>query len=181
LAINRKKKEMLLGIYAKNLERSNALFFTKYQGLTVNQMNTLRRKLQNVDGGYMIVKNTLAQKALAEAGLPKVDEIFEGPVGISFCYGDPPPVAKALTEFAKEEDLLEIKGGLLGNVFLDEKAVKDLADLPPLEVIQAQLLGVISAPASQLAGVIASGMRQVMNVINAYAESGESESAAIQS
>jgi len=178
LALSREKKETILAKYVEDLKNSSAIFLTKYKGLTVNEMTDLRRKLRKADGGYTIVKNTLAKKALAEAGLTGLDELFEGPVGISFSYGDPPPVAKALVEFAKDADALELKGGLLGNVFLDEAAVKNLADLPPMEVIRAQLLGVISAPATQLAGVVASGVRQVVNVVKAYADAAEEETAA---
>lgn len=124
----------------------------------------------------MIVKNTLAKKALHEIGLTDLDDLFEGPVAISFCYGDVPPVAKTLIDFAKDVELLEIKGAILDKAFLDEAAVQSLAKLPPLDVIRAQLIGIISAPASQLAGVVASGVRQVINVINAYAESEKNDS-----
>lgn len=171
LAISKEKKQTQLAQYAANLERSNAVFFTKYQGITANDLNALRRKLQAAEGGYMVVKNTLAKKALADAGITNVDDLFEGAVATSFCYGDAPVVAKALIQFAKENQLLEVKGGVMDNTVLDLAAIKNLADLPPLEVVRAQLLGVIAGPASQLVGVVASGIRQIMNVINAYAES----------
>ena len=150
MAINRKKKEELLASYNQSLQNCSALFLTKYQGLSVNDMNALRKKLRDANGSYVIVKNTLAQKALAEAGLPQMDDLFEGPVGVSFCFGDPPPVAKALVDFAKDSDEVEIKGGLLGENLLDTEAIKDLAELPSIEVLRAQLLGVISAPGRSL-------------------------------
>ncbi|MFQ5576742.1 MAG: 50S ribosomal protein L10 [Anaerolineae bacterium] len=175
MAITKQKKEALIAQYAKTLERSSALFFTNYQGLTVNQMTALRRTLREANGSYTIVKNTLAKKVLREAGMTNFESFFDGPVGIGFSFEDPPPVAKALVEFSKGAEQLQIKGGLLGDVLLDDRAVKNLAGLPPLEVIRAQLLGIISAPASQLAGVVAGGVRQVINVVNAYAESGDGE------
>jgi len=175
LAITRKKKEALLAQYKEVLERSNALFLTRYERLTVNQMTVLRRKLREADGGFLVVKNTLAKRAFHETGVTDLDSLLEGPVGIGFSFADPPPVAKVLVDFAKETDALTVKGGLLGTTVLDERGVKALAALPPLDVIRAQLLGVIAAPASQLAGVIAGGVRQVVNVLHAYAESGEGE------
>ncbi len=175
MALTREIKEIILAKYVKDMENSSAIFLTKYQGLTANEMTDLRRKLREADGNFTVVKNTLAKKALAEVGLTSLDELLEGPVGIGFSYGDPPPVAKALVEFAKVTDAMKLKGGLLDNVFLDEAAVKNLANLPPLEVIRAQLLGVISAPATQLAGVVASGVRQVVNVVKAYADTAEEE------
>ena len=173
MAISRKKKEALLAGYVESLKNSNAIFLTNYQGVTVNDMTVLRRKLREVDGGFSVVKNTLAKRALNEAGLPQLDDLLEGPVGIGFSFGDPPPVAKTLVEFAKGSDSLQIKGGLLDNTVLNEQAIKDLAALPPMEVLRAQLLGVISAPATQLAGVVASGVRQVINVVKAYADTAE--------
>ncbi len=167
MAITRSKKETLLAQYAENLEKSSALFLTNYQGLTANEINALRKKLREANGGYSIIKNTLAKKALSEAGLTGIEDLLEGPVGTSFSYGDPPPVAKALVDFAKSAEVFSIKGGLLGEVPLTEEAIKNLADLPPMEVIRAQLLGVISAPATQLTGVVAGGVRQVVNVVQA--------------
>ncbi len=178
MAISRKKKEELLAGYVESLQNSNAIFLTNYQGVTVNDMTVLRRKLREANGGFSVVKNTLVKRAFSDAGLPQLDNLLEGPVGIGFSFGDPPPVAKALVEFAKVTDALQIKGGLLEGTILDEQAIKDLADLPPLEVLRAQLLGVISAPATQLAGVVASGVRQVVNVVKAYADTAEEEAAA---
>ncbi len=173
MAISRQKKEQLLAQYATNLENSSALFLTDYKGLSVNTVTDLRKKLREAEGSFMVVKNTLAKKTLNEAGITALDESFTGPVGIGFSFGDPPPVAKVLVEFAKKNEMLEIKGGWLDNRVLNVDNVKSLAELPPLDVVRAQLLGTISAPATQLAGVVAGGIRQVINVVNAYAESGE--------
>ena len=179
MAITKEKKEKLFKEYIENLKKSSAIFLTKSQGIPVNELTELRRKLREVNSGYVVVKNTLTKKALNEVGLggKGIEAFFEGPIGVSFCYGDPPPVAKALIDYAKNRDLFEIKGGLLGETFLNADDVKSLAELPPLEVIRAQLLGILSAPASQLAGVLASGVRQVVNVLDAYTKSAESDAA----
>ncbi len=178
MAITRQRKEKLLTQYTDKLQNSSALFLTRYQGLSVNQINALRKKLREADSSFAIVKNTLVKKALADAGFSGIEDLFEGPVSISFVHGDPPPVAKVLVDFAKDSKVLEIKGGLLGETVLSEAAVKDLAELPPLDVLRAQLIGLISAPASQIAGVVAGGVRQVINVVHAYADSGEGEATA---
>ena len=83
-----------------------------------------------------------------------------------------PGVAKAITEFAKNHELMTVKGGLMGTKVIDEDAVQSLAKLPPLDVLRAQLLGLLNAPASQLVGVLSSGVRQVVNVVHAYSETG---------
>jgi large subunit ribosomal protein L10 len=180
LAITKEKKEDLLKGYSERLEKSQAIFLTVYKGIPVNDMTTLRHKLRKANSHYTIVKNTLARRALNEAGLLSKDleKTLEGPVAISFCYGDPPPAAKVLVDFAKEAELFQIKGGVLGQTFMNETGVRDLADLPPMDVIRAQLLGILSAPASQLVGVVASGVRQVVNVLDAYAKTAEESEAA---
>jgi large subunit ribosomal protein L10 len=170
LAISREKKEVLIKEYLDQFNVSEAVIITSYRGLRVSQVEQLRRKIREAEGSFAIVKNTLAERALKEAGLPAVDEMLTGPVGIGFCHHNVSGVAKAITDFSKQNELLAIKGGLLGNRVIDEVGVRNLANLPSLDVLRAQLLGLINAPASQLAGVVAGGVRQLVNVFNAYAE-----------
>jgi len=177
LAITRAKKEVLVQQYVEQLNGSEAIVFTDYRGLTVADLQLLRKKVREAEGSYSIVKNTLARRALSEVGLSVPNEMMIGPVGICFCQQNIPGVTKALTDFAKDHDLLVVKGGLMGDKVINEAAVKSLASLPPLEVLQAQLLGVINAPASQLAGVLSGGVRQLVNVFNAYSEQGSETSA----
>lgn len=176
MAITKEKKTELLDVYTKNIDHSSAIFLTSYQGIGVNDLTELRQKLRSANSNYRIVKNTLVKKALNDAGIdsPEITDLLSGAVGFAFCEGDSPPVAKTLVEFAGNFDSFEIKGGLLGDVFVDKAGVESLAKLPSLEVIRAQMLGVISAPASQLVGVVASGVRQIVNVLDAYANSEDS-------
>ena len=177
MAITREKKEQLLAGYIEELTNSGGIIITDYRGLTVPQIQELRAKIREAEGSFAVVKNTLARRALEEVGLPAIDDMLAGPVGIGFCHDNVPGVAKAVTDFAKNNEIFAIKGGLMGKEVLDGSAVKQLADLPPLEVLRAQILGLINAPATQLLGAIAGGVRQVINVVNAYAES-EKEAAA---
>jgi large subunit ribosomal protein L10 len=178
LAISRDKKENLIAEYVQQLNDSEAVIFTSYRGLKVSDLQELRKRIREADGGFAVVKNTLAQRALTEVGLPIVDEMLTGPIGIGFCNNNITGVAKAITGYARTNELLVIKGALVGNQVVDDAAVRNLADLPSIEVLRAQLLGVINAPASRLAGVIAGGVRQVVNVINAYAEKDKEEAPA---
>lgn len=172
MAISRKKKEELVQDYIKGFSDSEAIIITNYRGLRVADLERLRRKIREADGRFAVVKNTLAQRALEEAGIPVHEELLSGPVGIGFCYHNVTGVAKAITDFSKDNELLVIKGGFLGPKAITDTAVRDLASLPSLDVLRAQLLGVINAPASRLAGVVAGGVRQLVNVFNAYAEKG---------
>ncbi len=180
MAISRKKKEEMLAEYVEELKNSRAVIVTSYRGLKVNQLQKLRAKIRDANGSFAVVKNTLVQRALEETGSKVTTDIFTGPVGVGFCHDNVPAVAKAITDFAKENDLLQIRGGLLGARVIDEAAVRSLATLPPLEVLRAQLLGLINAPASQLVGVVAGGVRQLVNVVHAYSEKETSAAAEVQ-
>jgi len=156
----------------EQIKDSDAIIVTDYRGLTVPQIQELRGKIREAEGSFAVVKNTLAKRALEEAGLPAIDDMLTGPVGLGFCHQNVPGVAKAITRFAKDVDVFEVKGGLMGDTIVDEEAIKKLADLPSIDVLRAQILGLINAPATQLTGVIAGSVRQIVNVINAYAEEG---------
>jgi large subunit ribosomal protein L10 len=103
------------------------------------------------------------------------EQLLVGPVAVGFCYQEVPAVAKAFKDFAKDRELLVLKGGLMAGRALSAADVEAIADLPPLEVVRARLIGMLSGPARNLAGVIAGGVRQVVNVLNAYAEKDKQE------
>jgi large subunit ribosomal protein L10 len=172
LAISRAKKEQLVQEYVEKLKGSEAVILTSYRGLTVAELQQLRAKIREAEGSFSIVKNTLVRRALEEVGLPIAEEMLTGPIGLGFCHQNVTSVAKAISDFSKDNELLAIKGGLMGDQVIDEAAIKNLASLPSIEVLRAQLLGVINAPASQLVGVVAGGVRQLVNVFNAYSEQG---------
>lgn len=172
MAISRAKKEELVQQYVEQFNNSEAVIITDYRGLKVGKLEQLRAKIREIDGGFSIVKNTLLRRALTEAGLPVPEEMLIGPVGIGYCGSNITEIAKTIADFAKENELITIKGGLMGDKIIDEATIKNLATLPSLEILRSQLLGLINAPASQLVGVLSGGVRQVVNVIHAYSEKG---------
>lgn len=170
MAINKERKEELLKTYADLIAKSEGLILVEYRGLNMKGMDPLRGKVRDAAGELHVVKNTLALRALAAAGRPAPAELFTQTTAIGFAFTDLPAVAKALTAYAKDNEFVKVKGGLLGGKALSPAEVAALADLPPLPIVRAQLLGLLSAPASRLTGVIASGVRQVINVVKAYAD-----------
>ena len=170
MAITREKKEKLVEQYVEQLKSSEAIIITDYRSLTVPDLQELRAEIRKAEGSFSVIKNTLIRRALEESGFSIPEELLKGPVGVGFCSNNIPGVAKAITNFAKDHEALVVKGGLMGgNRIIDETAIKNLASLPPIEVLRAQILGLINAPASQLVGVVVGGVRQVVNVVNAYA------------
>lgn len=170
MAISREKKEELVKEYTESLSSSEALIVTDFRGLPVSELQALRARIREAEGSFTVVKNTLARRALEEAGLPIVEEMLTGPVAFGYCNQNITGVAKAIADFSKDNDQLTIKGGFIGTEILSEAAVKELASLPSIEVLRAQLLGLLNAPASRLAGVMAGSVRQLVNVLNAYSE-----------
>lgn len=176
MAISRTRKEELVAQYEELLAKSSAIFLAEYGGMSVKAMENLRIEVDKAEGAFHVTKNTLLQHALEEADISFPEDFLNGQLATGFALAEAPTLAKALVDFASKQDTLKIKGGFLGNRFLTSTEVEALAKLPSLEHLRAQLLGILNAPAQNLAGVVASGVRQVINVVDAYAKS-ESESA----
>ena len=118
----------------EKLKRAQALVITDYRGLTVAQMQELRRKLGAAGVDYLVVKNTLARRAAAENGLEELNPELVGPVGLAIGYDEPIAPARVVNEYIRQSRRLVIKSGLLGRRVLDADSVRKLADLPSREV-----------------------------------------------
>jgi len=178
MAISKERKNEVLEQYAQWIRESRALFLTEYTGLSVKQLDDLRKKAREAGGEFHIVKNTLGMLAFQKEGLPMTENLFEGSTAIGFAFKDAPPMAKTLDEFARDSEFLKLKGGYLGDKLISAAEVAALAELPPLPVMRARLLGTIMAPATQLARVLSEPARQVASVLKAYADSEADASAA---
>jgi large subunit ribosomal protein L10 len=140
------KQRVVDDLHAAWLDASAGVV-TEYRGLTVAEMGDLRRRLRQYQVSLQVVKNTLARRAAEGTGFKAAEEMFSGPVAIA--YGnDPVGMAKAISEFAKDHEKFEVKGGLLEGKFIDPQGIKALASLPPREVLLAQVLGTMQAPLS---------------------------------
>lgn len=168
MAISKQRKTELLDEYRDWLESSAGMILVDYRGSSVDAMSGLRRELRPLDGRLRVVKNTLFKLALEQVGKSLPDEWLTGPTAISFCSGEVPAVAKVLKGAEKDLGTLAIKGGLVGEAVSSADQVRAIAELPSRDVLLAQVLGTVNAPASQLVGVVASGIRQVLNVLQAY-------------
>jgi large subunit ribosomal protein L10 len=170
LAISRARKDELVAEYRQELEKSSGMMFANYTAIPMGQVDDLRRNARKQNGQIFVVKNTLMGLVLKEAGLEPPEDLLTGPTMVAFCYKDVPAVAKLFRDFTKEveESRFEIKGCLLDGEFLLGKRAAAVADLPSREEVLAQVLRTINAPATQAVGVVASGIRQILNVVNAY-------------
>ncbi len=170
MAITKQRKEEILENYKEWLGKSKAIIFTEYTGLSVKDLDLLRQKMRDNGGEFHVVKNTLGKKLIQDAGYPVDEKMFTGSTGIGFAFEDAPGLAKTLSDVANSSEFVKIKGGYLANHLMSVSQVKALAELPPLPVVRAQLLGMLNAPASKLARVIAEPGRQIAAVIKAYTD-----------
>ena len=171
MAITKEQKREMVAQYGEWLDRSDAIVLAEYTGMTMKDMDALRKKIREAGGEFHVVKNTLAKLALKDAEIDYDDEHFLSSTAIGFAFEDPPALAKAMTDFEKESDSLKVKVGYLEKQMMSAAEVKALADLPPLPVMRATLLSTLLAPASQLVRTLAEPGRQVAAVMKAYSES----------
>ena len=169
MAITRERKDVLMAKYIELLKKSDAVFIAEYKGLTVQKLQFLRAEARKSGGVVYVTKNTLFLKALAEVGMAAPSDKMKGQLATGFSMGDVSSMAKTMLYFAKKENLMKMQGGVLGNRVLSVQDVETLSKLPNLEQLRAQLIGMISTPARNVAGVIAGSVRQVVNVLDAYA------------
>jgi large subunit ribosomal protein L10 len=167
LAITKQHKGELVEEYTGWLKHSQAIILVDYRGVLTKDVFRLRTKVREAKGEFHVTKNTLIARALSEAGLPVPEAMLAGPTAMSFCFENPPAVAKAVLDFAEETKLMTVKGAVLGNRIIDRAGVKALSELPPRPVVMAQVLGTIQAPAGKVAGVLNSAVAQIVRVIQA--------------
>lgn len=170
MAISKERKNELVAQYVDWLSKSQAVVITEYSGLTMKQLDDLRIKVRDAGGEFHIVKNTLGRVAFEQAGMQIPQGFLEGSTAVAFAFQDAPAMAKTITEFARTSEFVKVKGGYLAKAPIQENDIKALAELPPLPVMRARILGVLLAPASQLVRTIAEPARQVASVLKAYAD-----------
>ena len=170
MAISEKRKQELVAEYQEWLNKSRAIILVEYAGLTMKDIDNLRAKARQAGGEFHVIKNTLAHLAFEQAGFPIPQGYFEGSTAAGFAFEDAPGLAKAMADFSKSVESLKIKGGYLEHQPMSIRQVIALADLPPLPIMRAQLLGTLMAPASKVARILAEPARQVAAILQAYTE-----------
>lgn len=142
---------------------------TRNLGMTVAQSTDLRLKMRDAGATYKVAKNRLAKLALENTDYTGLGDMLTGPVGLAWS-NDPVAAAKAAVDFAKSNDKLEIVGGSMGSVVLDEAGIKALATMPSLDEMRAKLIGLVNAPATKIAQVVTAPAAKVARVFAAYAD-----------
>ncbi|GAA4079719.1 50S ribosomal protein L10 [Nocardioides kongjuensis] len=162
----RADKQAAVAEIAESFSESAGAVLTEYRGLTVKELQDLRRSL-GANASYAVVKNTLAKIAAKEAGIDGFDDLLTGPTAIAFIQGDVVEAAKGLRDFAKANPALVIKGGVLDGNLLDAKEIAKLADLESREVLLGKLAGAMLASLSQAVYLLNAPLAQAARLAGA--------------
>ena len=154
----------------EDLADVQAVWVVDYRGLTVKETQELRRNIREAGAVMKVYKNTLMHIALEELEMASMDEILEGPSAFVFAGADPVASAKALKEFAKTNDKLEVKGGLMDGAFVNAEQVQAVADLPSREQLFGHLAGLINGFARRIAVSINDMPSSIARAVNQVAE-----------
>lgn len=165
--MNRAKKQEMVATLSERLQGVENMYVTDFTGIAVKPMTELRRKLRGAGSEYVVVKNTLALRALESVKVSGLEDVLEGPTAFVFTGPDPVAAAKILAEFRKEHAVLTIKAGMVEGRKVGPDMVERLAKLPPRDQLMAQLGGALQAPLQGFAGALSSFLYQVVGVLEA--------------
>jgi large subunit ribosomal protein L10 len=169
--MNRSEKEQIVEEVQAKVVRAKSMFFADFTGITVEQVNELRREFRKSNIGYSVVKNTLARKALESAGgYDKVLDRLEMPTAIAFGFDDPIAPAKVIKKFSDKNDKLKIKVCIIEGQVFEGKDLALIAKLPSRSELMSGILGCVVAPITGVVGAINAVMRDLVYVVGAIEE-----------
>jgi large subunit ribosomal protein L10 len=174
--VDRTEKREFVASLATVFAETSFVLVAQNKGLTVADVSELRRRMRAAGATYKVAKNRLATLALEGTRFDGVKPLLKGPTALAWST-DPVAVAKTAVEFAKTNDKFVVLGGALGTQTLDAVGIKALAELPSLETLRAQLVGLIQTPATRIAGILQAPGGQVARVLSAYAKKDEAQAA----
>ena len=167
---SRVSKNLIIGEIEKELKKRDIFFVVQHGRTPANLLDKLRAKLRTADSRYLVVKNTLAKKALEKTKLDSFSESIVGACGFAFSGGDPVLSSKILVDFAKENEGFKIQTGIVNGEVLGPDKIKTLAGLPSRKVLLARIAGGMQAPISRFVNVLSGVLRKVVTVLDAIAK-----------
>ena len=170
--VDRAGKNELVAALNAVFKTTKVVVVAHYSGLTVAQMQTLRRQMKQAGAAVKVAKNRLAKIALDGTDVATIAPLLKGPTLIAYS-GDPIAAPKVAVDFAKANERLVILGGAMGKIPLNSDGIKALAALPSLDELRAKMIGLIQAPATKLAQLLNAPGTQLARVVQAYADKGE--------
>lgn len=170
--MDRQQKEALVEELGEEIREADSIFAIDYRGISVTQSAELRGKLREADASFRVVKNRLTKLAAEKAGVAELEPMLDGPTALTFVRGDVATAAKAITTFNREYEVLSYKGGLMGDMLLDEDRFKEIARLPSRDALNAQLAGMVASPIVTLTRGLGSMVQGLAIQLSKIAEQG---------
>ncbi len=170
MAFTKERKADIVSQYTQWMAKSQAVFILEYSKMNMKAVDAARAKVREAGGELHIVKNTLFKLVLENGGMAQPKGVFEGSTLVGFAFNDAPMMAKIIADITKNSEVFKVKGGYLGKQAMNQAQIKNLADLPPISVLRARLLGVLLAPAGRLVRTLAEPARSLAGVFKAYSE-----------
>jgi large subunit ribosomal protein L10 len=161
------RKIELVADLTNKLSRTQFVVVGDYRGLSVAEVNDLRRRLREIGAELIVAKNTLALRAAEATGHAALESLLVGPTVIAFAYDDVAKAAKAINDFNRGPKKLVVRGGMLGKNVLAANALDQVASLPSREQVLGQIVGGVSAPVAGVVGVINAAITNVLYVLQA--------------
>lgn len=165
----RPEKAFLIEEINQHLDKGDYVFLTNFERMSVPDISELRAALDKHGAEFHVIKNNILNVAVTDRGLPDLSDYLGGQTAIVIGGKDAPAVAKALIKFNKDKEKAEVKGGLLGSNTFGKDDLKAVSEMPPLEVVQAKLLGLLMTPAQQMVNVMHAVPQKSVNVLAAPA------------
>jgi large subunit ribosomal protein L10 len=172
----RAEKQYLIAEIDSHLKKSDYVILANFTGATVSDVAELRNRLAAEKAEFHVVKNSSLRVAAQALGLPDLDHALTGPTAVVVGGKNSAGVAKILKQFFKDKQKVEVKAGILSNKLITPKQVEQLADLPSLDVLRGQLLGLLNQPASMFVRVINAAPQGLVNVLQAKVRAAEAQS-----
>ena len=151
--MNKEKKESYIKEMTAQFDKSEAVLVTHYQGLSVKQLDNLRKQMRKHGIQFKITKNRITKIALQKSRCKDLSNLFTGPTAVALSE-DAISSAKILTKFSKENENLKILGGIMGKEILDVAAVANVATLPTLDEARAKIIGILRSPAQKIVSIL---------------------------
>ena len=151
--MNKEKKQSYIKEMTAQFEKSEAVLVTHYQGLSVKQLDNLRKQMRKHGIQFKITKNRITKIALEKSRCKDLSNLFTGPTAVALSE-DAIASAKILTKFSKENENLKILGGIMGKEILDVAAVANIATLPTLYEARAKIIGILRSPAQKIVSIL---------------------------
>ncbi len=170
-----------VGELKERIQGSDALLLTEYRGLTVSDITELRRSLAEGGARFAVVKNTLMQRAAADASIDELEALLEGPTAVAFVFGDPVAAAKKVVDAAKKFPALILKGAYMDGRVLSAAEAKSLAELESREVMLSKVAGMLKSEMSRAAAMFVAVQSRFLSLLEAYKEKVPGEAVSVGS